>query len=113
MTPRQRLLSQSLCIILPLALLTVLAAWQLTDARKVAESNAKDESERYIKRIERRLEESLKLLLDESTHWPKDSIKRQLYPLAPIPISVSDRKPHQRYINLLNPNYVLELLLKP
>ena len=102
MTPRQRLLSQSLCIILPLALLTVLAAWQLTDARKVAESNAKDESERYIKRIERRLEESLKLLLDESTHWPKDSIKRQLYPLAPIPISVSDRKPHQRYINLLN-----------
>jgi len=102
MTHRQRLLFQSTCIILPLALLAVLAAWQLTDAQKLAKSNAQEETEKYIKRIERRLEESFELLIDESTHWPQDSIKRQLYPLVPIPASTPDHKIHERYLNLLD-----------
>ena len=85
---------------LPLALLAVLAAWQLADSRKVAEADVIAETERYMKRIERRLDESLELLLGESTHWPQDTIKRQLYPMSPIPRP--DSKLHERYLTLLD-----------
>ena len=87
---------------LPLVLLAVLAAWQLADARKVAKADAEDEIERYVKRIERRLGESFELLLNESIHWPEDSIKQQLYPLAPIPVSGSDSELHERYLALFD-----------
>ena len=90
---------------LPLALLAVLAAWQLADARKVAEADAEAEVVRYVKRIERRLGESFEPLLDESTHWPEDTITRQLYPLAPNPRP--DRELHERYLALLDDRFRL------
>jgi hypothetical protein len=62
---------QSAGIMLPLALLAILAAWQLADARKVAEAEAKAEAVRYVKRIERRLGESFELLLDELPEFSK------------------------------------------
>jgi signal transduction histidine kinase len=100
MTHRHRLLLQSACIMLPLALLSVLAAWQLADARKVAEADAEAEIARSLKRIERRLDESFDQLLDHSKHWTEDTIARQLYPLSPLPNPDHDR--HKRFLTLLD-----------